>query len=112
MKSGIFMIDSIFVSNATIENISSTRNTWLVTISYSSCPNCRNQNQQVVLVVDRNTLIQNERGAIISPRELTTGMIVFIVIGVLLGVAVIVVGIVFCVLSFKDIRHKSEFKKF
>lgn len=76
MKSGIFMIDSIFVSNATIENISSTRNTWLVTISYSSCPNCRNQNQQVVLVVDRNTLIQNERGAIISPRELTTGMIV------------------------------------
>ena len=74
MKSGIFMIDSIFVSNATIENISSNRNTWLVTISYSSCPNCRNQ--QVVLVVDRNTLIQNERGAIISPRELTTGMIV------------------------------------
>ena len=74
MKSGAFMIKSVFVSNAIIENISFDRNARLVTISYSNCPNC--PNQQVVLVVDQNTLIQNERGNLISFRELTVGMVI------------------------------------
>lgn len=70
------MNESIFVSNAIIENISFSRNTWLVTITYNNCINCRNQNQQVVLVVDRNTAIQDETGAMIPPRELAIGMII------------------------------------
>lgn len=74
MKSGIFMIESIFAPNAVIENITSDRNARLVTISYRNCPNC--PNQQVVLIVDRNTLIQNERGDIIPFRELAVGMVV------------------------------------
>ena len=68
--------ERVFASNALIENITFQRNTWFVTISYNNCPNCRNQNQQVVLVVDRNTRIQDESGAPLSPRDLTTGMII------------------------------------
>ena len=68
------MIESIFAPNAVIENISFDRNTGLVTISYSNCPNC--PNQQVVLIVDRNTIIQNERGDLIPFRELAVGMVV------------------------------------
>lgn len=68
------MPESIFVPNAVIEHISFDRNTRFVTISYSNCPNC--PNQQVVLIVDRNTLLQNERGDIIPFSELTVGMVV------------------------------------
>lgn len=63
-----------FVSNAIIENISFDRNAGLVTISYNNCPNCRTSSSQVVLIVNSNTVIQNEAGVPISLRELTTGM--------------------------------------
>lgn len=65
-----------FVSNASIENISFDRNTGLVTISYNNCPNCRTPSNQVVLIVNSNTVIQNEMGVPISFRELATGMMI------------------------------------
>ena len=65
-----------FVSNAIIENISFDRNSGLITISYTNCPNCQTPNQQVVVIINRNTIIQNEAGEPISFRELTTGMII------------------------------------
>lgn len=74
------MNEHIFISNALIENISYHRNTRLITVSYNDCPNCRNGNQQVVLIVDRDTVIRNQNGAPMSFRELTTGMIIDAVI--------------------------------
>ncbi len=65
-----------FVSNAIIEHISFDRNAGLVTISYNNCPNCRNQNHQIVLIVNNNTVILNEVGVQISFRELTIGMMI------------------------------------
>lgn len=74
------MNERIFISNAVIENISFQRNTRLVTISYNDCPTCRNTNQQVVLVVDRDTVIRNQNGASISFRDLAVGMVIDTVI--------------------------------
>lgn len=67
---------NISVSNAVIEDISFNRDVQLVTISYRSCPTCRSGNQQVVLVVSRDTVIRNETGRPMPARELETGMII------------------------------------
>lgn len=72
--------NTIFVSDAVIEDISSNRDVRFVTISYNNCRECRNGNQQVVLVVDRNTVIRNDLGATISYRELEVGMVINAVI--------------------------------
>lgn len=66
--------NAIFISNATIENISFDRNISLVTIAYEQCSSCGNETQQIVLIVDRNTIILDEMGNAISPRELAVGM--------------------------------------
>ena len=66
--------NSIFISNAFIENISFDRNISLITVSYNQCPFCRKESEQIVLIVDRNTTILNENGNVILPRELAVGM--------------------------------------
>lgn len=69
-------MNTIFASNAVIEKITTNQNARFVTISYTDCPPCRSENQQVTLIVDRNTIIRNETGATIPFRELEVGMVI------------------------------------
>ena len=67
---------SISVTNALIEDVSFDRNVRLITISYGNCPTCRRGNQQVVLVINRDTVIRSENGAPMPARELEVGMVI------------------------------------
>lgn len=66
----------IRVSNATIQRVVRDRGTTFVTISYDDCPACRNQNQVVTLIINRDTKIRNARGRNISASDLETGMVI------------------------------------
>ncbi|MDE5863294.1 MAG: hypothetical protein K2H34_02990 [Lachnospiraceae bacterium] len=68
--------DTIRVFSARIEEITRDRNTTLVTISYNDCIGCARPEDLVRLVVDRNTIIHDERGRNIRANELERGMIV------------------------------------
>jgi len=60
------------ISNAMIEDISMERNQRQIRISYSDCTTC--PQKQLILNIDRDTLIQDERGNRIRPRDLHIGM--------------------------------------
>lgn len=64
----------IRVFNALITNISRSRNDTLVTISYNDCPDCTRPVDTIVLAVNRDTIIRDERGRSIGADELETGM--------------------------------------
>lgn len=71
--------DTIWVSNAVIEEVDRNGGTTFVTIVYSECVSCqrpRGPEQIVRLVVNRDTVIRNERGRNIRPGELERGMVV------------------------------------
>ncbi len=63
------------VTDAVIQNIATSRGNTLVTISYRDCSTCRVQNE-VVLIVSRDTAIRDERGRNIPARDLEPGMII------------------------------------
>lgn len=68
--------DVIRVFSARIEEITRDRNTTFVTISYNDCIGCARPEDLVRLVVDRNTIIHDERGRNIRASDLERGMIV------------------------------------
>lgn len=67
--------DSIRVTDALIQSITTDRGTTFVTIEYDDCPACRNR-MQVTLVVNRNTTIRDERGRTLSAQDLEEGMVI------------------------------------
>lgn len=66
----------LHLTNGLIEDIDSDRNNTLVTVSYTDCVNCNRRDQRVRLVVGNNTVIFNESGNRIRPRDLERGMII------------------------------------
>lgn len=66
----------IRVFAARIEEISRDRNATLVTISYHDCQDCVRPEDLVRLVVNRDTVIHDERGRNIPVSELEQGMFV------------------------------------
>ena len=66
----------LHLTNGLIEEIDSDRNNTLVTVSYTDCVNCNRREQRIRLVVGNNTVIFDESGRRIRPRDLRTGMIV------------------------------------
>ena len=64
------------VSSAVIREISRERNTTFVTIAYTNCIGCARPSDTVRLVVNEDTVIQNERGRNIRAGELERGMTV------------------------------------
>ncbi|MCM1498674.1 MAG: hypothetical protein NC124_09435 [Clostridium sp.] len=68
--------DIIRVFSARIEEITRDRNTTLVTISYNDCIGCARPEDLIRLVVDRNTIIHDERGRNIRVDDLERGMTV------------------------------------
>ncbi len=67
---------TIHVRNAVIEEITSNRDNTFVTIFYTDCENCRQNNQTVRLVVSNRTRIFDENGNRIPARNLRVGMTV------------------------------------
>lgn len=67
--------DSIRVTDALIQSVTTDRGTTFVTIEYDDCPACRNR-MQVTLVVTRNTMIRDERGRTLPARDLEAGMVI------------------------------------
>lgn len=68
--------DTIRVFSAVIEEISRDRNATYVTIAYNDCIGCARPEDLVRLVVNRNTVIHNERGRDVPANELQRGMMV------------------------------------
>lgn len=66
----------IRVFSAVIREISRDRNATLVTIAYNNCIGCARQSDTVRLVVNQETVIQDERGRNIRAGELERGMTV------------------------------------
>ena len=64
------------VFSAIIREISRERNTTFVTISYNNCIGCGGSAGSVRLVVNQDTVIQDERGRNIRAGELERGMAV------------------------------------
>ena len=64
--------EHIHISNAIIEDLSMERNQRQIRISYSNCTTC--PQRQLILNIDRDTLIQDERQNRIRPRDLQIGM--------------------------------------
>lgn len=68
--------NTLRVFSAIIQEISRDRNTTFVTIAYNNCIGCRESVGSVRLVVNQDTIIQNERGQNIRAGELERGMAV------------------------------------
>lgn len=66
----------INVFDATINDVRTDRNTTFVTISYRNCRDCPERDGIVTLIVDRDTIIRNERGNSVRASELERGMII------------------------------------
>lgn len=66
----------IRVFSAVIEEVSRERNTTFVTIAYNDCIGCNRSAGSVRLVVNQDTVIQDERGRNIRAGELRRGMVV------------------------------------
>lgn len=66
----------LHLTNGLIEEIDSDRNNTLITVSYTDCVNCNRREQRIRLVVGNNTVIFDESGRRIRPRELMEGMII------------------------------------
>lgn len=69
-------MDSIRVSNAIIQDIAFDGNISYITITYTNCPRCRDQEQIVRLVVTQRTVIRNEAGRNIPVGNLQSGMVI------------------------------------
>lgn len=69
-------MDSIRVSNAIIQDIAFDGNISYITITYTNCPRCRDQEQIVRLVVTQQTVIRNEAGRNIPVGNLQSGMVI------------------------------------
>ena len=67
--------DSTRVTDALIQSVTTDRGTTFVTIEYNDCSACRNR-MQVTLVVNRNTMIRDERGRDIPAKDLEPGMVI------------------------------------
>lgn len=59
-----------------IQNIAPDRGSAFVTVSYGECLRCENNEQTVVLIVNRDTLITDEGGNVIPVTDLREGMII------------------------------------
>lgn len=68
--------DVIQVFSAVIDAISRERNTTYITVSYNDCIGCAGLRGPVRLVVNNDTIIQDERGRNIRAGELERGMTV------------------------------------
>ncbi|MCH5265852.1 MAG: hypothetical protein J1F02_08120 [Lachnospiraceae bacterium] len=68
--------NAIRVFSAVIEEVSRERNTTFVTIAYSDCIRCAGATDSVRLVVNQDTVIQDERGRNIRASGLERGMTV------------------------------------
>ncbi|MCM1157786.1 MAG: hypothetical protein NC300_03760 [Bacteroidales bacterium] len=68
--------DIIRVFSAAIEEITRDRNTTFVTISYNDCRGCARPEDLVRLVINRDTIIHDERGRSIPAAQLERGMTV------------------------------------
>lgn len=64
------------VFSAIIQEISRDRNTTLITIAYNNCIGCSASAGSVRLVINQDTIIQDERGRNIRTGELERGMAV------------------------------------
>ncbi|MGN0161043.1 MAG: hypothetical protein ACI4AQ_06630 [Lachnospiraceae bacterium] len=71
-----FRQNTIRLNNALIQNVSQNRGTTFVTITQNNCPRCQNQNQQITLVVNRDTRIRDERGNPLPAGALEPGMVI------------------------------------
>ena len=67
--------DNIRVTDAVIQSVTTDRGTAFVTIEYNDCATCRNR-MQVTLIVNRDTVIRDERGRNIPARDLEAGMLI------------------------------------
>lgn len=68
-------MDPVFIiNNGTIDNITSDNNNLLLTVSYSESPRPGREQQNIRLVVGNNTILLDERGNALRPRDLQTGM--------------------------------------
>lgn len=70
------MMSAINISNGTIEEISSERDTTFVTVTYMDRQNNRRTEQTVRLVVSPRTIILSANGAFVSVAALRVGMTV------------------------------------
>lgn len=68
------MAPVVNINNGIIDNITSDNNALLVTVSYSERPRPGREQQTIRLVVSDNTIILDERGNALRPRDLRTGM--------------------------------------
>lgn len=59
-----------------IQNITFSGGTGFVTVTYAECLRCPNRQQTIVLIVNRDTLVLNERGNVIPVSNLRSGMII------------------------------------
>lgn len=66
----------IRISNGTVEEISSDRQTTFVTVTYVGSPHNRREEQTVRLVVNSRTLILNSNGIPVPVNTLRVGMVV------------------------------------
>lgn len=64
------------ISDAVIENIRTDSSATFVTVTYTACINCQQNNQTIRLVVDNRTIILDERGNTIPVSTLRTGMVI------------------------------------
>lgn len=67
--------NSIHVTDAMIQSVTTDRGTVFVTIEYNDCAACQKQTQ-ATLVVTQSTRILDERGRSIRSRDLEPGMII------------------------------------
>lgn len=67
---------AINISNATIEEISSERDTTFVTVTYMDGPGSRGRRQTVRLVVRPRTIILNQNGIPVPVTALRVGMVI------------------------------------
>lgn len=66
--------DVIHVFSVVIKEITRDRNTTFITIPYNDCPKCSRSENLVRLVINRDTVIHDERGRTVRANELEQGM--------------------------------------
>lgn len=66
----------INVFDAVINEVRTDRNATFVTIAYRNCRECPERDGVITLIVDRDTIIRNERGNSVRAGELERGMII------------------------------------
>lgn len=67
---------TIQISDAVIDNIRKDNATTFVTVTYTDCIDCQRSEQTLRLVVNRQTVILDERGNTIPVTDLREGMVI------------------------------------